>query len=131
VLTREPPLGVAVLLAGILGFVQFGLFFGDLPGSGSLAPRACAAALVGAASGIALGRLRPAESVRLSLVATWGAALCGGMLGLMGADEWLAVLAVPAASTVLGGCAGAAWGRRRGAKPKPTPRSGVPPGSER
>jgi len=107
------PLAVAAVRGGILGFAQFGIFFADLPGSQAVAPRVLTAAVLGAASGFALGRLRPGDWVPLSLLATWGAVLWGATLGLMRADGWLAVLGLPTGLAVLGGCAGAAWGRRR------------------
>jgi hypothetical protein len=126
---HEAHLGAAAVLAGILGFVQFGLFFSDLSGSSTLVPRVVAGSLLGAASGIALGRLRPGEAIRLSLIAVWGAVLWGGMLWIMDTGGWLAVLAVPAGAAMLGGVAGGAWGRRRLGTSRASPPSSPPPGS--
>src|SRR5512140_2518019 len=50
---------LSILLGGLLGLVQFAIFFSDLPGAPALAPRVAAAASLAALSGLALGRLRP------------------------------------------------------------------------
>lgn len=123
------PLGVAVVLAGILGVLQFGFFFADLSESSGLASRLVAASVLGVTSGVVLGRLRPAEALWLSLAAVWGAILWGGMLWVMDTGSWLAVLAVPAGAAMLGGLAGGAWGRRRQGTSRATPPSPPPPGS--
>lgn len=107
--TRLP---VALVLGGILGLVQLGLFFTDLPPSVTLASRVVAGAVLGAASGVVLGRLQPGNWVWLSLLATWGAMVWGAVLGAMKTAGWPAVLIVPAAVAILAGYAGAIWRRR-------------------
>ena len=104
---------LALLLGGLLGLVQFALFFGDLPGAPAVAPRVAVAAALGALSGVALGRLRPGAWLPLSVLAAWGAIFWGVALAAMRVEGWPAVLAVPAALAAAGGRAGAAWGRRR------------------
>jgi len=104
---------LAILLGGFLGFVQFALFFADLPGSPAVASRVAVAASLGALSGVALGRFRPGAWLPLSLLAVWGAIFWGIAFAAMRVEGWPAALAVPAALAALGGRAGAAWGRRR------------------
>ncbi len=111
------PPALVILLGGILGLLQFAFFFSDLPGAPAIAPRVVAAAAVAALSGLALGRLRPAAGPILALLSVWGAIFWGAAFAAMRADGWLAVLAVPPAVAVLGGLAGATWGRRRKRSP--------------
>ena len=62
---------LAILAGGLLGLVQFAIFFSDLPGAPALAPRVVAAASLAAVSGLALGRLRPGAWLALSLLAVF------------------------------------------------------------
>jgi hypothetical protein len=110
---HRAPLVAAVAFGTILGLVQLGLFFTDSPVGITVTQRVLAAALLGAASGVLLGRLRPAAWLPLSLLAAWGAIVMGGAYGLMKTEGWPAVLVIPASLAALGGRAGAGWARLR------------------
>ncbi len=114
------PSALVILIGGLLGLLQFGLFFSDLPGAPALALRVALAASLAALSGLALGRLRPGAWLPLSLLAVWGAIFWGAAFGAMRTAGWLAALGVPAVVAALGGWAGAAWGRRRMRSPGAT-----------
>lgn len=104
---------LAVLLGGFLGFVQFAIFFADLPGSPAVASRVAVAAAIGALSGVALGLIRPGAWLPLSLLAAWGAIFWGIALAAMRSEGWLAVVGAPPLLAALGARASAAWDRRR------------------
>jgi hypothetical protein len=119
------PLVAAASLGAILGFVQLGVFFTD--STGGVALRVLMAAVLGAGSGILLGRLRPGAWLPLPLLAVWGAIVAGCTFGLERAEGWAAVLLVPALFASLGGCVGAAWARRRSRTSRVSSTTGSPP----
>jgi hypothetical protein len=119
------PLVAAAFLAAILGFVELDFFFTD--SAGSVALRVLAAAVLGAGSGVLLGRLRPGAWLPLSVLAAWGAIVAGCAFGLMRTEGWVAVLLIPAGLAALGGCVGAAWARRRSRSSGASSITGSPP----
>jgi hypothetical protein len=119
------PLAAAALFGAILGRVQFGLFFTDSTAGVGL--RVLAAAVLGAGSGVLLGRLRPRAWLALSMLAAWGAIVAGAIFGFQGAAGWGAALLVPAAFAALGGFVGAAWARRRSPTSGPSSIAKSPP----
>jgi len=110
--TARTSLAVAACLGGFLGFVQFAIFFTDLPDAFPPWIRLLAAAAIGAASGWAMGLMRPASWLSLSLLSVWGTIVWGATLGFMNASGWPAVIGVPAAAALVGSGAGVAWRRR-------------------
>ncbi len=110
--TARASFAAAACLGGFLGFVQFAIFFTDLPDAFPPWIRLLAAAAIGAASGWAMGHLRPASWLSLSLLSVWGAIAWGAALGFMSAGGWPAVIGVPAAAALGGSGAVVAWRRR-------------------
>jgi hypothetical protein len=125
-LGHRAPLNAVAFLAAFLGFVQFGLFFADrAPGP---ALPLLAAGLLGAGSGLLLGRLRPGAWLALSALAAWGALVMGAVLGILRVAGWVPVLIVPAGLAILGGRIGAVWARRRSSISGGAPITGSPSG---